>query len=204
MSREAQARYEERHRKSLNQRRRERMAEHVRPSPQELTTILEYDEITGMVRWLNPSQQQPKGWHHGIASRGYWAIKINYRGYRVHVVAWTLKTGEWPDDFEIDHKDKNRGNNRWDNLRKATRQQNARNQRLSKVNNTGVTGVVHFRDRFRAMIGVNRKIIYLGYFDTLEEAAKARREAEIRYFGEFAPQASTPDFVVQRGTATVL
>lgn len=53
----------------------------------------------------------------------------------------------------------------------------------NKNNTAGVTGVSFAKDgQYRAYIYVNRKQIHLGVFDTLEEAAKARRVAEIKYF----------------------
>ena len=59
--------------------------------------------------------------------------------------------------------------------------------RLNKNSKTGYTGVsymMRFR-KFRAYITVNRKQIYLGVFDTLEEAVEARKEAELKYFGKY-------------------
>lgn len=78
--------------------------------------------------------------------------------------------------------------NRKVNLRLCSPKENSRNLSLAKNNKTGVTGVRKTKyGKWNARITVDRKEIYLGNYDTLEEAAKARKEAEKKYFGEFAP-----------------
>lgn len=89
-----------------------------------------------------------------------------------------------------DHADGNELNNRRYNLRPATHQENMRNIRLQKNNSSGVTGIsIHKQTgKWRARIMVDYKEINLGLFDNKEDAIKARLQAEIKYFGEFAPQ----------------
>ena len=62
------------------------------------------------------------------------------------------------------------------------------NKGLQKNNNSGVTGVSwHKRDNiWEARITLNKKQIYLGRFENFEDAIKARKEAEEKYFGEYA------------------
>ena len=89
-----------------------------------------------------------------------------------------------------DHIDRNALNNRKSNLRKATRQENARNRSLSTNNTSGCTGV-HFNkshNRWVAGIGYNNKHIRLGEFIDKADAIVARLKAEKEYYGEFAPQ----------------
>src|SRR5690606_16380357 len=101
--------------------------------------------------------------------------------------AWLYMTGEWP-TFIVDHENRQRADNRWENLRPATDQENARNAKLSKRNTSGIKGVMWYRrhSKWVASIRVDRKLLHLGYFPTIEEAAIARRAAELQYFGEFA------------------
>lgn len=84
--------------------------------------------------------------------------------------------------------------NRRCNLRIVTLQQNGWNRhKIGKLNTSGHNGV-GFDKRlgvWKARIGFNGKAIHLGTFLTVEEAAAARRAAELKYYGEFAPQ-STP------------
>lgn len=122
---------------------------------------------------------------------------INKNGYVVSIDKDTRKTillhrivincqdNLMPDHI---HGKGTRYDNRKSNLRIATKQQNGMNAALSKNNTSGVTGVIwHKRDNvWQARIKVNYKYIHLGYFNSFEDAVKARKEAEEKYFGEFS------------------
>lgn len=88
----------------------------------------------------------------------------------------------------IDHVNHKLFDNRKLNLRAVTKQQNGMNASLSKNNTSGVTGVTwHKRDeRWQARIKVDYKYIHLGYFDSFEDAVRARKQAEEKYFGEYS------------------
>lgn len=58
-------------------------------------------------------------------------------------------------------------------------------QRLRKNNTSGYTGVVSYRGRWRAQITFKRKSYNLGTYDRIEDAVRARKQAEERIFGEF-------------------
>lgn len=93
-------------------------------------------------------------------------------------------------DEEVDHINRNKIDNRKSNLRIVSRSQNCKNRSRQHDNKSGYT-VVCFDDttnKWRARITVDNKVIYLGYYKKLEDAVKIRREAEIKYFGEFAPK----------------
>lgn len=89
-----------------------------------------------------------------------------------------------------DHIDRDTLNNRRYNLRPATHAENSRNQSLHKNNTSGVTGVSwNKRDsKWSAEIRINGEHLYLGYFINKEDAIRARLYAEVKHFGEFAPQ----------------
>lgn len=89
-----------------------------------------------------------------------------------------------------DHIDRNEFNNLENNLRKCTRQENSMNRSISKCNTSGIIGVSFSEkiNRWRAYITINNKQIYLGKFIDKTEAIKARLQAEIKYFKDFAPQ----------------
>lgn len=89
--------------------------------------------------------------------------------------------------INIDHINGNVLDNRKCNLRFATQMQNCWNRRLKCTNTSGVTGVrrEHKGNTWHAEIMVNYKIINLGNYRDINEAIKARKEAEIQYFGEY-------------------
>ena len=90
----------------------------------------------------------------------------------------------------IDHINKNKADNRKQNLRCCSRIENDRNRGVYSTNNSGVTGV-HFdkrRNRWVASITYNNKRIFIGRFYSKDDAIKARLEREVALFGDFAPQ----------------
>lgn len=113
---------------------------------------------------------------------GYIKVHMDGKYYSAHRIAWLIMTGEhvkYP-DFEIDHINGNRSDNRFSNLRKVTKSENQRNGSKRLNNTSGVHGVnwKAGKDRWVARIWNGPKHIYLGQFRTLEEAAIARRAAE--------------------------
>lgn len=88
----------------------------------------------------------------------------------------------------IDHINHNTKDNRKSNLRIATNSQNNMNSKMPNNNTSGITGVSWNKlyDKWEAHISVNGKKMYLGLFDKFEDAAKARKESEEKYFGEYS------------------
>lgn len=81
-----------------------------------------------------------------------------------------------------------RNDNRKSNLRIVDKSKNGMNSDFSKRNTSGVIGVYWKKStkKWFARISVNRKGIHLGYFNTFDEAVKARKDAEEKYFGEYS------------------
>jgi hypothetical protein len=118
-----------------------------------------------------------------INDGGYLVITIDGRRYRAHRIAWLYMTGVWPTD-QVDHRNRQKSDNRFSNLRLATAKQNQENQNLCKRNTSGHIGVVWWKrdNNWKAQIGHNGKVINLGYFDRIEDAVAARKSAEKRLF----------------------
>ncbi len=98
-------------------------------------------------------------------------------------IEWALQNG-YSDDLSIDRRDVN-GNYCPENCHWATATEQVRNRRIQKSNTSGVNGV-HYeakRNKFRAIIYADNKKIDLGRYDTLEKAAEARKQGEIKYWG---------------------
>ena len=91
-------------------------------------------------------------------------------------------------NISIDHKDHDKSNNRKSNLREATTNQNGMNRQLAVSNKTGVTGFFWYTKlaKWRATIQINNHQIFLGDYDNFDDAVKARKEAEEKYFGEWS------------------
>lgn len=86
----------------------------------------------------------------------------------------------------VDHKDRNKLNNRKSNLRIATQTKQNFNQKIRIDNTSGVRGVRFAKDKgsWHAGISINKERTNLGYFVNFEDAVKARKDAEIKYKDE--------------------
>ena len=151
--------------------------------------LFHYEPSSGKLFWKKTTTNRVKvGDEAGTLCRngGYRIVFINRKGYMAHRIAVLLATGKCDPSKEVDHIDHDGGNNRLDNLRIVDRINNMRNIGLGKTNKTGIIGVSlkYTRTgklRYSANIMVNYKSINLGIFDTIEEAAAAREEANIKY-----------------------
>ena len=150
------------------------------PMTQELAIkFFNYDEESGLLSWRLPTRKAKVGSPVGsISDTGYLRIKVGSKSYAIHRLIWLMKTGKFPD--QIDHIDHVRSNNAWDNLREVDYTGNARNMRKSVRNTSGVVGVSFDTNanKWRASIGSKGTLKFIGLFDTLDEAAKARKNAE--------------------------
>ncbi len=126
-------------------------------------------------------------WSARLSGATWYAIRVPLGAGKGTQRLHRLITGV-SEDMVVDHINGNGLDNRRCNLRVVTRQQNSWNRVNPSTSATGVAGVVPYGNgRFKAHLYCNGRYIYLGIFDTLEEAVQARREAEREHFGEFAP-----------------
>jgi hypothetical protein len=162
--------------------RKDLTAEYVR-------SLLKYYPETGEFEWKIKRPGKKKGIFKGcLAPTGYYQIGIDKKVYYAHRLAWLIATGSWPDKL-IDHINRNPKDNRLENLRESTHSENHKNGNTRADNKSGHRGVCWSsrRNRWHVQLVAHKKRIYSGYFADLEDAVAARKAAEKKYFGEFAP-----------------
>ena len=152
--------------------------------------LLEYrPEVGGscLVWKVDRGSNKVKGLRAGSTrgNNGYLSIGIDKTLYLAHRLVWAVVHGEDP-KFILDHINRDKSDNRIENLRLCTNHQFDNRQNTTKyANNTsGVKGVSWYKPlgKWVANIRVNKVLIFLGYHSTIEAAAEARREAELKYF----------------------
>ncbi len=165
-----------------------------------------FSECDGRLFWLERPRdhfatergwKQTNGKHSGkeagsiarTADQKQWVVFTNYEMvYRSHIV-WALHNGEWPKwPMEIDHKDRNRLNDRIENLRISTHWQNTLNVGIKSNNTSGYKGVCWDKRamKWMAKIQVHGRNIFLGYFQDPTDAHVAYAKAALEHHGEFA------------------
>lgn len=169
------------------------MADSDRITADYLRAILDYDPKTGVFTW-KPHPEKPKEWNTRWAGkragreerRGYRDICVYYRNIGEHILAWLYMTGEWPSGT-VDHENLVKNDNRWDNLRLATRTNQQHNRAARKDNPTGLKGVTFLKatGRYRARIVVKGVDRYLGDYATAQEAHERYCEEAAKLHGEF-------------------
>lgn len=161
----------------------------------------DYCPTTGALRW---KQERPvshfkntrgaKLWHSRYAGTivackdtyGYIQAGLSGRRHLAHRIIWEMMNGAIPKGCEIDHVNGVRDDNRIENMRIATHEQNMRNTRLRSDNKTGYKGV-RLRDGiWVASIKKAGKHIHVGHFETAEDAHRAYCVAAAMLHGEYA------------------
>ena len=118
---------------------------------------------------------------------------INHEGYvicnsnQIYIQNIIMDTNN-DDDFSVDHIHHKTYDNRKSELRIVTHSNNCMNRSFNQYTKSGITGVTWCDDmsKWRVRIGVNNKRITLGYYSNIDEAAKVRKQAEDKYFGEYS------------------
>lgn len=154
-------------------------------SAEYVRTLFDYDPSTGLLRHRKRHGVVAGATAGTIDKAGYVRVKINQRVFLAHRIIWLLVTGAWPEG-EIDHANGTRSENRWANLRQATKSQN-------RANTTGpirgtLKGAYRYEGdrKWRSQIRANGRNRHLGYFESEVEAHSAYVAAAREAFGEFA------------------
>ena len=120
-------------------------------------------------------------WHRN--NLDYMISIIDNSEVRMHRLIMNAKNG-----YDIDHINHITYDNRKSNLREVAHIQNMWNSKVHKNNTTGKAGVKYSKqkNKYTATITVNGNRIYLGDYDELEDAIEARKDAESKYYKEYA------------------
>ena len=168
------------------------------PAQGYLRQCFDYDPATGRLTWL----KRPR--HHFDSDRAWWQWNGRYAGtaagspsggyvqvgigggnWRASRVIWVWVTGENPAD--VDHKDRDGTNNRWDNLRNAGTSLNLMNRIVQTRNKLGIKGVFldQRRGRYIAKVTFRGEEIIRKAYETIEEARTAYAAAAFEVAGEY-------------------
>ena len=162
---------------------------------------IDEDSPSGLT-WL-PRDDVEEKWNSRYANKnagckvtnasGYkkWNVQVTYNDKKNTLlcsrIIFLLHNGYLTKDKEIDHADGNSLNNKINNLRESTRDQNQHNAKLQKNNKSGVKGVSWNvkSKKWRVTIMVNKKRYNFGLYEKLEDAIKVAIEARKKLHGEF-------------------
>jgi len=150
------------------------------PPVEVLEELFAYDPDTGVLSYRKrPSKYSATEAGAAVGTlhvSGYLVVTVGRSVYRVHRLIWKLVTGEEPPSI-LDHRNRNRADNRWANLRAAEPWQNTGNRRTAKE------GVVPGRraGSWKAQFAGSSKT-----FSTKEEAHRAYVQWHLQRFGEFS------------------
>lgn len=166
------------------------MIELVLPSIGVIRKALSYDPDTGVILWVSPTGRRVKAGDvaGSVDARGYRYIRVLGRLVAAHRIAWAMSHGKWPAG-QIDHVNRNKGDNRIENLRECSPAENQQNMGLRSDNTSGSQGVSFHRQtgKWRAYITTHGVHMYLGLFRDKGEAIEARVKAK-RGAHTFSPE----------------
>jgi hypothetical protein len=161
------------------------------PPIERLFEVFYYDE-SGQLFWKkNPhryGQVIPGKPVLSVDATGYGRVKLDKQSYKIHRIIWAMANGQDPGEFEIDHINRDKLDNRPQNLRLATSKQNKQNRIHATVGSTGEQCIHRNPPRCKQKPYIVRvKRVYLGTFATMDEA-KLVRDAYLESIrSEFSP-----------------
>lgn len=161
-----------------------------------LSEMVDYNPESGIFIWkyrtgneqhVNAFNTRFAGKECGSANgNGYNHIRFTYKKkmflIKAHRLAWFVHTGRMPVG-EIDHINRNRLDNRIQNLRDVSGLVNKRNQSMSSNNTSGATGITWTEPikKWRARVGTGDGRKHIGYFEDIADAITALNEVRLQY-----------------------
>jgi len=174
------------------------MAKKPLPSPEALRQLLRYEPETGKLFWkergreMFSHQMRWKQWNSRYAGveafctvygvKGYLQGCIGGKMFMSHRIVYAMHFGD-PEDFDIDHINGVRTDNRLLNLRAINPAENAKNRGMHRNNTSGAVGVcwIEKLQRWVATIKVSGKHVHIGHYVEKSAAIEARKDAEVKY-----------------------
>ena len=142
----------------------------------------EYNPLTGTLYRRKTGRRSKLGEFGCVSTLGYREGMLDRKMYKAHRLIWLWVTGEDPGAMEVDHIDRNRLNNAWNNLRKVPANKQSWNTNCYSNNQLGVRGVkaIPGTSKFQARIRIHGKLINLGSYNNIEDASAAYERANAR------------------------
>lgn len=169
-------------------------------------SLLDYEPETGIFRWKSaPNNSIQPGSRAGqVVASGYRSIAIKRKGVLEHRLAWLIVKGSWPKDC-IDHINRDKTDNRIENLRDVTQSQNMHNSRRTKLPASGADGLSYRDGLWSARICFQGKEIHLGSHEDEEVMRLARAIAKDRALKGLRPRGySDRNYLVDADTGEVM
>ncbi|EJW8486840.1 HNH endonuclease [Salmonella enterica] len=163
------------------------------PPPDDIRDLIEYKE--GAIYWTEQAKKDVKTRKDGplgcVDHFGYLYTNLRAgennkrRRYFIHRLIYWLVTDEWPE--VIDHKDRNRLNNDFDNLRASTVQKNCRNRSNQTGSKSDFVGVHPTpNNNYRVSVRIAGKQYFISGYKDEKTAALARDILAHMFYGDFA------------------
>jgi hypothetical protein len=147
-----------------------------------------FDYFDGNLYWNEVAPARVRNKLAGYMTGPYLKVRYEGRAYMLHRIIYEMHNGAF--EGFIDHIDRNKLNNRIENLRVVTKSENELNCTKRVTNTSGYKGVYFSKqfNKWRAKIDKDKKQIHIGYYDDVEEAALAYNKKAFELFGEIAYQ----------------
>jgi hypothetical protein len=146
-----------------------------------VSAVVRYNRETGQLITIIDRRNSPKGTILGsITKTGYVYVSFERASYPSHRLIWLLETGAFPPEgIDIDHINGNRCDNRWSNLRLATRSENQYNAKIRSDSSTGIKGLSRIEGGYTIQIVCSekskriKKYFYIKNFESVEQCLAA-------------------------------
>ena len=115
-----------------------------------------------------------------VDEKGYTRLSLDGKDVFYHRLVWEVTNGKIPEGMMVDHINGNVRDNHWSNLRLATRAENGRNRVIKPM-----TNIRQRKNKYEVRFRYEGKEVWVGLFDTVEEAQKVRDIKRLELYGEF-------------------